>query len=120
MRYVLRAIFLPVTCVCILALATPAMAEEGYGSQAGAKLSRGFVNTLTGWVELPKNIANESKKSNVAVGLTWGTIKGVFNTVGRTAVGAVELVTFFIPNEEFVHPTYAWDPFDEETRYGSR
>lgn len=101
----------------MFAFATPSMADD-YGSDVGAKLGRGVVNTATGWVEIPKNIVNESNESNVAMGLTWGLVKGIFQTVGRTAVGVVELVTFFIPNEEIVHPTYAWDPMEQETTYG--
>ncbi|MDX8411416.1 MAG: exosortase system-associated protein, TIGR04073 family [Mariprofundaceae bacterium] len=88
-----------------------------YGSQVGHKFVRGLGNAATGWLEIPKNIAIESEASNVGMGVTWGLLKGVGHTVGRTIVGVVELATFFIPNGEIVHPTWAWEPFDRETSY---
>jgi len=98
---------------------TPAMAND-YGDQVVNKFSRGFANTLTGWVELPKNIVNTTREDNVGYGLTVGLVKGVVHTVGRTVVGALELVTFFIPSQEYVAPRYVWDPFAKDTTYGGR
>ncbi|MDX8409553.1 MAG: exosortase system-associated protein, TIGR04073 family [Mariprofundales bacterium] len=92
----------------------------GYTDGVVAKFSRGFANTATGWLELPKNVINESKSSNVAYGMTLGLLEGVMHTVGRTLVGAVELGTFFIPNPEFIHPRYVWSPFEKGTRYGTK
>lgn len=54
------------------------------------------------------------------MGLTVGLVKGVLHAVGRTVVGAVELVTFFIPNPEFVEPRYVWEPFEKDTTYGTK
>lgn len=88
-----------------------AMADGSYGMRVTKKFDRGMANTLTGWLELPKNIFNTSNQHNIVVGLTWGCLKGMVYTVGRTAVGVVELTTFFIPNKEIVHPTYAWSGF---------
>lgn len=98
----------------------PSAMADNYGSQVADKFARGFANTVTGWVELPKNISNTTKESNIGMGLTVGLAKGVMHTVGRTVVGAVELVTFFIPSPEYVRPRYVWDPFDKETTYGSQ
>jgi len=109
----------PALLALLLALgAPPAVADDGYGSQVASKFTRGLANTATGWVELPKDIVNTSKDSNIAVGMTWGVLKGVLDTVGRTAVGALELATFFVPSDEFVHPTYVWSDFNEDTAYG--
>jgi len=111
-------------CVAVLfsalfVVAMPATASANdYGNQVVDKFSRGFSNTLTGWLELPKNIVNTTKQDNVGLGLTVGLVKGLAHSVGRTVVGAVELVTFFIPNKQFVQPKYAWD-FSKETTYGS-
>jgi len=102
------------------ALSAPLYAADDYGSQAGDKFSRGLGNAAGGWLEMPKNIVAESRARNAAVGLTWGTLKGSFHALGRTAVGAAELGTFFVPNDEIVHPTYAWDTPDRETTYGSK
>ncbi len=117
----MRVVALPALFALVFVVGAPlAMAADGYGTQAADKFGRGFANTATGWIELPKNIVNTSKDSNVLVGITWGLIKGALHTVGRTAVGAFELATFFVPNDEFVHPTYVWSDFNQDTTYGSQ
>ncbi len=93
-------------------------AADDYGNRIGVKFSRGLANTVTGWVELPKDIALESKERNIFSGITLGTVKGTFQTVGRTAVGAVELATFVVPNDDIVHERYVWKDMDHETTYG--
>lgn len=117
----MRILSLPAFFALIFMVAAPmAIADDGYGTQVADKFGRGFANTATGWIELPKNVVNTSNQSNVAVGITWGLVKGVLYTVGRTAVGAVELVTFFVPNDEFVHPTFVWEDFDQDTTFGGQ
>ena len=95
-------------------------ATIGYRDGVVAKFSRGFANTATGWLEIPKHVINESKSSNVVYGVTLGLLEGVMHTVGRTLVGVMELGTFFVPNPEFIHPRYVWSPFEQETRYGTK
>jgi len=104
----------------MFAYSSPLKAADDYSTQAGSKFSRGLGNAAGGWLEIPKNIVSESHASNAAIGLTWGTVKGAAHAVGRTAVGAAELGTFFVPNDEIVHPTYAWSAPHQETTYGSR
>jgi len=96
-----------------------AQASE-YGTQAGAKFSRGIANLSTGWVEVPKNIANESRERNIGTGLTWGAVKGSVHAVGRTLVGAFDTATFFIPSQSQVHSNYVWDEYSHETTYGAQ
>ncbi len=98
-------------------VSTPAIAGN-YASDSGQKFTRGLANAATGWGEIPKNIALESKASNGFVGITYGTVKGVAQTVGRTVVGALELGTFFVPSHEVVHSTYVWENPNTETTYG--
>jgi putative exosortase-associated protein (TIGR04073 family) len=114
-----RAMSLVTLFAAMFVVATPAIASD-YTNQVVDKFSRGFANTVTGWVELPKNIVNTSEQSNVGMGLTVGLAKGIMHTVGRTVVGAVELATFFIPSPEYVHPRYVWQPFNKETTYGTK
>ncbi len=104
----------------LMGAAPVAMADDGYGTQVTNKLGRGLANAATGWIELPKNVVNTSNNSNVAVGITWGIVKGALYTVGRTVIGAVELVTFFIPSDTFAHPGYVWNDFDQDTTFGSQ
>ncbi len=103
----------------LLFAATPVFAGD-YATDSGAKFSRGLANTATGWGEIPKNIANESRDHNALAGATYGTLKGTAHTVGRTAVGAFDLVTFFVPTDEYVHSTYVWEETGNETSYGGR
>ncbi|MDQ6969073.1 MAG: exosortase system-associated protein, TIGR04073 family [Mariprofundus sp.] len=97
---------------------TPVMAGE-YADDAGSKFTRGLANTVTGWGEIPKNIANESRSSNVLVGFTWGAVKGVAHAIGRSSVGVFDLATFFAPSAEYVHSTYVWNDARRDTTYGA-
>jgi len=117
----IRIISLPAIFAMLLMGVVPmAMAGDGYGTQVANKFTRGLANTATGWIELPKNVVNTSHQSNVGVGITWGLVKGVLYTVGRTTVGAVELVTFFIPSDKVVSPNYVWKDFNQDTSFGSK
>ncbi|MDX8391805.1 MAG: exosortase system-associated protein, TIGR04073 family, partial [Mariprofundaceae bacterium] len=98
----------------------PVAWADDYGAQSAGKFARGIANLATGWLEVPKNIGNESRDRNVGVGLTYGTLKGGVHAVGRTLVGAVDTATFFIPGDSFVHSNYVWDDFDHETTYGAQ
>ncbi|MGZ5026495.1 MAG: exosortase system-associated protein, TIGR04073 family [Methylobacter sp.] len=91
--------------------------EHGYLSGVGSKLSQGFANAATGVVEIPKNIINISHEQNIFVGMSWGLLRGVMQTVSRTTVGAAELITAPIPSSDFITPAYVWDRFSEDSRY---
>ena len=82
-----------------------------------SKLSQGFFNTTTGFIELPKNVVNISNDQNIFVGLTWGVLRGTVQAVSRTVVGAAEFVTSPIPTKPYITPPYVWDRFSEDTRY---
>ncbi|MFH1856316.1 MAG: exosortase system-associated protein, TIGR04073 family [Candidatus Omnitrophota bacterium] len=61
------------------------------------KLRRGIVNTVTGWVEIPKGVIETSKEENLFKGLTVGLAKGIGCGLTRTAVGLCETTTFIAP-----------------------
>lgn len=78
------------------------------------KLGRGVTNLLLGWIELPKNIAAEWRRTDPFTGTILGTFKGIGWTVARTFAGAYEIISFPFPvprdyqpimNPEFVLPT---------------
>jgi putative exosortase-associated protein (TIGR04073 family) len=94
--------------------------EQSYLSSVGCKLGQGLANTATGFIEIPKNIINISHEQNIFVGLSWGLLRGVIQTVSRTTVGATELITFPIPSKDFITPPYIWDRFSEDSRYFGR
>ena len=92
--------------------------EQSYGSKVGDKALNGFANMTTGILELPKNIINESNKTNIVWGILGGTIKGALHTAGRVLAGLTELITAPLPTKPIVHPVYVWDDFDVDTSYG--
>ncbi len=117
----------------LFSFATPVLAQEGngpddsyqmlgaesYGVSIGKKLGRGLANVVTGWVEIPKNIINTSRDSNIGIGATLGLLKGIGQTIGRTLVGAGEVVSFLIPTPDIIHPTYVFEDFYRDTTYGT-
>ena len=75
-------------------------ASACYAEDAFTKLGRGVANTLTGWVELPKNVYDTSVEENAFAGMTLGLAKGAGMTLVRTGAGIFELVTFPFPVPE--------------------
>ena len=106
--------------VVLLVLVVLSIAQPLFAQDAGKKLMRGVGNILTGWVEIPKNIYDESVNSNVLVGLTWGTLKGCGWTVIRTVTGAYETVTFPFPIPDgykpIVEPEYVFSKGAESAK----
>ncbi len=85
--------------VLMLAVTTVCFAQDPF-----TKLGRGVANTLTGWVELPKNIYNTSVEENAFAGITLGLAKGVGMTIVRTGAGIYEIATFPFPIPESYKP----------------
>jgi putative exosortase-associated protein (TIGR04073 family) len=82
------------------------------------KLTRGVSNLAMGWVEIPKQMMSVKKEhgdgAGDVAGFFWGTAKGFAHFLGRTAVGAYETVTFFVPSfDPVIEPEYV---FSEEER----
>lgn len=108
-------------CVLCSALLSTGSAYAGdgqsYFSGFSSKLSQGFANIAVGVGEIPKNVVNISHEQNILVGMSWGLLRGVLQTVSRTTVGAAELITSPIPTKDFITPPYIWDRFSEDSRY---
>jgi putative exosortase-associated protein (TIGR04073 family) len=90
-----------------------------YGRKINEKGLRSVANLLLSFPELPKGVINVTNDSNIFFGLTGGFLKGVINTSGRLAAGVVDLVTLPIPTKPIAYPLYAWEDFDQDTRYES-
>ena len=75
-----------------------------FASDPFTKLGRGVANTLTGWVELPKNIYNTSVEDNAFTGMTLGLAKGAGMSLVRTGAGIYEIATFPFPLPENYKP----------------
>ena len=95
-----------------------AMAQS-YPYASGEKLVGGITNVVTGFVELPKNMIIATEENGLPYGMTVGFATGIMHTVGRTVVGALDLVTFMIPTGSSVTPLYIWNNFYSETTYGT-
>lgn len=83
--------------VGVLGPAGPASAEPFEAGKAFTKLTRGAVNLITGWVEVPKRIHETSQLSGKWAGFTWGLLRGLGYGFIRTAAGGYEVITFPFP-----------------------
>lgn len=83
-----------------------------YANDAFTKLGRGVANTLTGWVEVPKNIQKTNEDENLLAACTLGLAKGVGMTIVRTGAGIFEAATFPFPvpkdYKPVLEPEYAF------------
>jgi len=112
------------TCLAlafVLALAPLALADHRDDSSltretAGAKLGRGFMEMITGFLEVPGNIYAETRDDGLASGLTIGFAKGIGMIPVRTLVGVYELVTAPIEVPEdykpVLDPPLPWQYFE--------
>jgi putative exosortase-associated protein (TIGR04073 family) len=114
--------------VAVFSCSTVYAATDDIVAGMGKKFFRGFVNVLTGWVELPMQTIKGYKRGvsgnedDKILGTTCGFLKGIGHTIGRTAWGAVELVGFWTANPEDnlgmgipLDATFAWEegePYD--------
>jgi putative exosortase-associated protein (TIGR04073 family) len=84
--------------VALLASALPAAAfADTQSANFLTKLMRGAINTITGWVEIPKNISQVSNEEGAGAGWTRGLLRGLGYGFVRTAAGVYEVVTFPFP-----------------------
>ena len=75
--------------------------------------SRGIVNILTCWLEVPRNMINDNFVVLPGLGVLTGLVKGPVYTVGRFGAGLIDFVTFgslgnSLYNQENF-PDYVWD-----------
>ena len=94
-KLVRRFFFTFLGCAFALSIATLCFANDPF-----TKLGRGLANTLTGWVEIPKNIYTTSTEENALAGMTLGLAKGAGMTIVRTGAGIYEIATFPFPLPE--------------------
>ena len=113
MRRRAAAIWVVGVAVTLLANGTPAAAESGDPSKAFFKLTRGGINVVTGWVEIPKRIHETTERSGAWSGFTWGLMRGIGYGFIRTAAGFYEVFTFPFPAppgyEPVMQPEYVFD-----------
>lgn len=73
------------------------------------KLGRGSVNVLTGWLEIPKTVYEDSVDKNPLFGGTFGIVHGAANAIYRTAAGIADIATApFPPYDQYIIPEYVF------------
>ena len=92
-----------IAAAVLLSVGRPALAIPETGQLMARKLWRGTINTFTGWVEVPIQMA-EHDKGNGWKGTLTGLGRGFLFAVGRTTTGIYEMVTFPIPIPEDYRP----------------
>ena len=118
----MRTMVALVAAVAMLAWAHPAAAEPMDAGKACTKAARGAVNTVTGWVEIPKRIHETALSDGGLAGFTWGLLRGLGHGFIRTAAGLYEIVTFPFPAPpgyaSVIQPEYVFA--DESTAPSTR
>lgn len=73
------------------------------------KLGRGSINVLTGWLEIPKTVYEDSADNNPLFGATFGLLHGAGCALYRTGAGLVDIVTAPIPPyDNHIVPEYVF------------
>lgn len=111
-RPVTVASVLVVLLALVLASPSRVSAEPMDAGKAFTKFTRGFINMITGWVEIPKRVQETSQQSGAAAGFTWGLLRGLGHGFVRTASGFYEFFTFPFPAppgyESVIQPEYVF------------
>lgn len=112
--------FLLAGCVAypVVSAADSANKCSSYAEKVVNKAGLAFLNLSTGLLEVPKSMVKTTNDSNVFYGITGGLFKGLVNTMGRMAVGTLDVMTLLIPTKPVVYPLHVWDNFDLDTSYG--
>ncbi len=97
---------------------TPYVATAStYPARMGLKLGNGLANAVTGVAEIPKTIMVSNRAHGAAYAASAGFVTGLFNMLGRTLSGALDIATFMIPTKPIVQPDFIWQNFNKETTY---
>jgi len=107
-----KQIFLSLFASLFLIFSSVSIAEESsYGEKIGQKTLRGLSNATLGILEIPKGIIKTTNDTNAIYGLTAGAFLGLINTLGRTSVGTLDLITFPLPTKPVVQPVHPWQSY---------
>ena len=82
--------------ILLVAFVLPVLAAE----EPVEKLSGGVKEAVTGWTEVPKEMADTTQEKNVVEGVTVGAIEGAGKAVVNTTKGVVDAATFYLPDDD--------------------
>jgi putative exosortase-associated protein (TIGR04073 family) len=116
----MKSIILTILTTLMLSIQVHAAAED-VGNGMLNKATRGFLNTTTGFLELPLQAYKgfdqgvsfiEAPVIPKPVGLCFGLFRGIFFSVGRTGSGVFDLATFWAAGPQ--HNMHVGIPLDAE------
>lgn len=113
-----RYFVLHFVCPTVVAALGVAFAAGVRADTAVDKAGRGLAAMTTGFLELPGQMAQETRQHGAAYGVPVGFVKGLGGIVTRELVGVYEFVTSPIPApadyRPILRPEYPWGYFDED------
>lgn len=80
--------------VCATGVARGPFYTESTGAKKSRKFTRGVVNTLFFWAEIPKEVNRDWRNVDPMTGVFSGTGKGIYRGGQRFGAGVYEMVTF--------------------------
>jgi putative exosortase-associated protein (TIGR04073 family) len=83
---------------------------------AATKFARGAANTLTGFVEVPKQIYLTSIEYDPLTGIVFGTVKGICYGALRTLAGVYDATFFVVPpyDKPVMEPEFVFEGWERE------
>ncbi|MBI4431753.1 MAG: exosortase system-associated protein, TIGR04073 family [Candidatus Omnitrophica bacterium] len=81
---------------------TSAAARASYTEGVAQKLGRGVGNVIYSPLEIPLRVDHEITSDDYVYGVPKGALKGIVYAVGRLTVGAYEVATFPIPQDQII------------------
>ena len=90
--------------------------QPAFADTAMNKLVRGIVNLTTGWLEIPKEMAEREPDGTVVMGpVVHGFMQGLTHGTQRTLYGFWDILTFWAPPYEGPEkePETLIDPYEE-------
>jgi len=94
--------------------------EDEVPLHIGKKFARGFVNAVTGWAELPKQVYLKTRQGPAVIGTVRGVVEGVGMGFARTTAGFYDIATFPLPlpwhYEPLFEPEYVWQSEQQENQ----
>ena len=83
--------------------------RQSFYSAPFERLNSGFMNMVTGPLEVPYQFKEEIKRTNWITGLLPGVVRGVTWFALREVVGAFEIGTFWLPLKPLLQPyDFGW------------
>jgi putative exosortase-associated protein (TIGR04073 family) len=109
--------FVPLLLLAVLLIMPlSAFAEqqpEMIAEKMSIKFSRGVANSVTGIVELPKQIVLTGRDMGPVGYAVIGPLKGIGMTIYRTFIGLTESIFFSVPHpgyyDSMIDPAYVWE-----------